>query len=118
MGLIKPCEQFPNRLPECWMDPVRGDFGGGFQNKAPLAHQRVGDGEAFGRDDLIIVKKQIQIECSRSPVNKPDPTESLFDLKKKIEQRKRFQAGLKNADSVEKITLDDVAHRGVLSQRT
>lgn len=100
------------------MNPVRSDFRGGFQNKTTLVHQWVGDGETFDRDDLIIVKKQIQIECSRSPVNKPDSAELLFDLKKEIEQRKRFQAGLKNADSVEKIGLDDIAHRGVLTQRT
>lgn len=60
-------EQLGNSLVVYGMDQAGGNLLKGIENKAPLAHKDVWDGEARRLQDVTVVEKDVKVNGSRPP---------------------------------------------------
>ena len=82
---------FPKRQPGSRMPEVRGNFGRRCQNKGPPDQPGMRNGQFRGVNLLIAIKKEVKIQCPRSPANRPDTMKSLFCPLKNRKSRERVK---------------------------
>jgi hypothetical protein len=77
------------------MDEVGGDLGQRFQNEPSFVELRVGNAKRAGFDDLVIIKKKIQVQRAGGPLLViGSPSQTDFQIQQHMEQGHRGQPRL------------------------
>lgn len=107
-------QQLRHCFSKLWVKARTGYFRKGQEDKEPLGHPGMGDGQLFGVQRQIVVEEDIEIQ---GPVLEPHslgiahPAVSGFDALQTFEQLMRRQPGADKADRVDKPVLTVHAHR-------
>ena len=71
-GLFHPREsQICTRINISFQDQIRRDLGQRNKNAISPHKMRMGNSEALVSDCFLTIQKQIQVNCTRAPANKP-----------------------------------------------
>jgi hypothetical protein len=79
MAVFQVIQEFGNGFLQARMAEVRRNFVEGFQDKAPLMQERMGNRQVRQIDYQVVKKQQVKVNGSRSPFEKANSPESDLD---------------------------------------